>query len=149
MNNLIIAKNYEQEKANRKKIIALIVIAVLLLVIIFLVSFFIFTGGFGGSGKDGTVAEAGKNGGRRGNIIKLINRYYNQEEYDRALKLVEDLLIENGDDEEAIRKSATTFKAYVDKAKGPAPSFTPEGEGASKNKDAGYKNMLAGMKGEE
>lgn len=55
----------------------------------------------------------------------------------------------SGDDEEAIRKSATTFKAYVDKAKGPAPSFTPEGEGASKNKDAGYKNMLAGMKGEE
>lgn len=55
----------------------------------------------------------------------------------------------SGEDEEAIRKSATTFKAYVDKAKGPAPGYEPPGEGESKNKDAGYKNMLAGMKGEE
>ena len=54
-----------------------------------------------------------------------------------------------GDDEEAIRKSAETFKAYVDKAKGPAPSFEPSGEGAGKNEEAGYKKMLAGMKGEE
>ena len=101
---------------DRKKIIALIIIAVLLLIIIFLVSFFIFTGGFGGSSKDGTVAEAGKNGGRRGNIIKLINRYYNQEEYDRALKLVEDLLIENGDDEEAIELQDKIMAARREKA---------------------------------
>lgn len=57
-----------------------------------------------------------------------------------------------GEDEEAIKKSATTLKAFVDSAKGPAPSFVPPGEGSGKsgkNEDAGYKKMLADMKGEE
>ena len=56
------------------------------------------------------------------------------------------------EDEEAIKKSATTLKAFVDSAKGPAPSFVPPGEGSGKsgkNEDAGYKKMLADMKGEE
>ena len=54
-----------------------------------------------------------------------------------------------GDNEEAIKKSATTLKAFVDSAKGPAPSFEPNGEGSGSGKDAGYKNMIKGLKGEE
>lgn len=53
-----------------------------------------------------------------------------------------------GEDEEAIKKSANVLKAYVEKAKGPAPSFQPDGEGAGNGKDAGYKSMLAKLKGE-
>lgn len=54
-----------------------------------------------------------------------------------------------GEDEEAIKKSASTLKAFVGSAKGPAPSFEPDGSGASNGKEAGYKNMLAKLKGEE
>ncbi|HQJ06498.1 MAG TPA: tetratricopeptide repeat protein, partial [Spirochaetota bacterium] len=93
---------------NKKTYIIVGGIIIIAIILTFLISFFIFRSG----GKD-----VGKNDNdkKRNNIVKLINRYFNQEEYDRALKLIEDLLIENGDDREALDLQDKIIRAKKEK----------------------------------
>lgn len=76
---------------------ALFVIAVLLIL------FFIF-------GKSNNLDNK-----KRENILKLIERYFTQEEYDRALELIDKLLIENGDDTDVLKLQDKIIRVKKDK----------------------------------
>ena len=84
----------------KKTIIIIASCIAAILLIIALLFFFVFSHG----------------NSKRDNIIKLINRYYDQEEYDRALKFCEDLLIENPDDQEVLDLQDKIIKAKNQKA---------------------------------
>ena len=85
--------------SRKQKIIIISASAALLVLIVLGIIFFV-------KGKkkdlnDGGTAIASQSDKRRDNTLKLIERYLAQGEYDRALDLIDRLLIENPDDEEA------------------------------------------------
>ena len=89
---------------NKKIVIIIGSIVVVILLVIFL---FLFL-----NRKDNSSLSENK---KRENIIKLIKRYYEQDEYERAMKLIEDLLIENADDEEALNLQEKVLQAKKEK----------------------------------
>jgi tetratricopeptide (TPR) repeat protein len=64
------------------------------------------------------VGDNGSDGSKRDKTLKLIERYYDREEYDRALTLVEDLLLEDPDDSDALDWMDKVIEAKNQKEQG-------------------------------
>ena len=74
---------------NKKLIIILIIIVPIIFLLLFLSTIFI-------------TNILGEKSAQRNNLVKLINRYIDKEEYDRALDKIEELLLKNPDDKDVL-----------------------------------------------
>jgi len=84
---------------SRKKLIILISSGAVLVALIVLGIIFFVKGKKDAGGAGNAITS--QSDGRRQNIIKLAKNYIEQGEYDRALNLIDSLLIDNSDDNEA------------------------------------------------